>query len=389
MSAKIAYFVHDLTDPAVHRRIRMLRAGDAAVTPIGFRRTAAPIPLVEGIPAVDLGRTIDGALSKRVMSVIAALTKLGRLEEHVRDADTLLARNLEMLLLVARARKRYAPGTRLVYECLDIHRMLVSERLDASLLRLLESRLLRDVDLLLTSSPAFVRNYFLPRGISAPIRIVENKLLALDDNNLGVNRMLRSVGPPWRIGWFGMIRCHRSLDILSSIAREADGLVEVVIRGRPSAAVFRNFSEVISAMTHVHYAGPYHPTDLSRIYGDVHFIWAIDYYESGQNSAWLLPNRIYEGCAYGSVPLALAGVETGAWLAKRSVGIVLDEPLKERLVKFFKTLDQRAYEKLAQAVDTLPRVEVVSDRADCSDLVHALCSSPRDPSNVSTTRGAQ
>jgi succinoglycan biosynthesis protein ExoL len=157
--------------------------------------------------------------------------------------------------------------------------------------------------------------------------------------------------------------------------------VEVVIRGRPSPAVFRNFAEIISGKTHVHYAGPFQPNDLSGIYGDVHFVWAIDYYESGQNSAWLLPNRIYEGCAYGGVPLALAGVETGAWLAKRSVGIVLDEPLKERLVKFFQTLNQRAYEKLAQAVDTVPRVELVSDRADCSDLVQALCSSARNLSN--------
>ena len=35
---RIAYFVHDLSDPAVGRRVRMLRTGGAEVTVLGFRR---------------------------------------------------------------------------------------------------------------------------------------------------------------------------------------------------------------------------------------------------------------------------------------------------------------------------------------------------------------
>ena len=73
-----------------------------------------------------------------------------------------------MLLLASRARKRYAPAARLVYECLDIHRLLLSTRFDGALLRFLETRLWDEVDLLLTSSPAFVRNYFAPRRFCGP-----------------------------------------------------------------------------------------------------------------------------------------------------------------------------------------------------------------------------
>ena len=40
MAAKIAYFVHDLTDPAVHRRVQMLKAGGVAITP--YRVPARP-----------------------------------------------------------------------------------------------------------------------------------------------------------------------------------------------------------------------------------------------------------------------------------------------------------------------------------------------------------
>lgn len=372
MIAKVAYFTHDLSEPAVHRRLKMLLAGGAAATAIGFRRSSEPVATVEGVASIDLGRTADGMLLRRVLSVAGALATLGGVGEHVRGANVILARNLEMLTLAIRARKLYAPTAAVVYECLDIHRMLLSRRLDGRLLRLLENRLWRDVNLLLTSSPAFVQNYFIPRGFRPPIRLVENKVLMLDELSEPHRKRLLS-GPPWRIGWFGIIRCRRSLDMLCALARGAAGKVEVIIRGRPTKAVFQDLNELIARCPHVRFAGPYNnPADLAAIYGDVHFSWAIDYYEGGQNSTWLLPNRIYEGTLYRTVPIGVAGVETGRWLAKQGAGVVLDEPLEQQLVNFFRNLDNETYSKLAGQVEALPRTDLVSDQAECRALVEAL-----------------
>lgn len=374
MTAKIAYFVHDLTDPAVQRRVRMLGAGGAAVTPIGFRRGTQPVGAVEGVPAIEIGRSADGMLARRVLTVISALVKRGNLARYVVEADAIIARNLEMLVVAAEVRKRYAPDAKLVYECLDIHRMLLATRPDGALLRALEAKLWRQVDLLITSSPAFVRNYFTPRGFAAPIRLVENKVLALDEGCPSTAAPKRRSGRPWRIGWFGMIRCRKSLEILSSVARELDGAVEVVIRGRPSSAVFPDFDQAIAGRTNVAYLGSYrNPADLGEIYGDVHFVWAVDYYESGQNSAWLLPNRIYEGTCYGAVPIGLAQVETGAWLKEHGVGVVANEPTQAWLIDFFRRLDEGGYAKLANAVAALPREMLIADREDCRQLVEAVC----------------
>ena len=132
---KIAYFVHDLSDAAVHRRVRMMVAGGAAVTPIGFRRQPNPVRDVEGIAAIDLGRTEDGRLSRRLISVVGALLTAGRLAEPLDGADVILARNLEMLTIASRARKLHAPRARLVHECLDVHRLLLSPRPEGRLLR--------------------------------------------------------------------------------------------------------------------------------------------------------------------------------------------------------------------------------------------------------------
>jgi glycosyltransferase involved in cell wall biosynthesis len=371
---KVAYFVHDLFDASVHRRVRMLQAGGATVVLIGFRRGDETARSVEGALTIDIGRTRNGKLARRMVSVARALTTLGRLAEALQGVDAIVGRSLEMLPIAARARRLYAPRATLTHECLDIHRILLSQGIEGSLLRLFESRLWRNVDLLLTSSPAFIRHYFSPRRFPSPIRLVENKMLSLDQEARDERVTTPPPGPPWRIGWFGMIRCRRSVEILRKLAKEADGAVEVIIRGRPSDAIFPDFEAAIADAPHIRFEGPYrNPQDLPAIYGEVHFNWAIDYYEDGLNSSWLLPNRIYEGSAYGAVPIALARVETATWLARQGVGVVLDEPLDARLADFFASLDGTVFSRLAGEIASLPRARLVDERADCRELVRAIC----------------
>jgi succinoglycan biosynthesis protein ExoL len=372
MAPKIAYFVHDLTDPAVKRRIRMLELGGATVRPLGFRRSADSVATVGSVSVIDLGRTHDGMLARRAISVAAALLRLDTLAEYVRGCDVILARNLEMLVLAARARNLYAPHARLVFECLDVHSMLLSDHSAGRLLRFLEAKLLANVDMLLTSSPAFVRNYFAPRGCRVPVKIVENKLLPLDNSNYNAHRT-RPVGPPWRIGWFGMIRCQKSLEILTALARAMHGAVEIIIRGRPSASVFPDFDSSMSDRPHTLYAGPFrNPEDLPDIYQEVHFGWAIDFFEKDKNSKWLLPNRLYESSAYGAVPIGLSEVETGSWLKQQQAGVVISEPLDEQLIAFFQNLSQGSYAELVEAVRRIPQAKTVTGLSECTDLVAAL-----------------
>jgi len=350
----------------------MLMSGGSSVTPIGFRRSEHAPNVLAGTRAIDLGRTADGMLAMRALSVAATLAALGRMSEQVRGADVILARNLEMLAIAVCARHLYAADAPIVYECLDIHRLLLANNVQGRLIRSIESRLWKSVDLLLTSSEAFARNYFEPRRFPAPIRTVENKVL-LPENADSSIIMRPPPGPPWRIGWFGIIRCRQSLKVLSAVARAAGGAVEVIIRGRPSAATFADFASAVAGLPHVRFAGPYrNPDELPAIHSDVHFIWAIDYYESGQNSAWLLPNRIYEGSLYGGVPIAVADVETGNWLTKHGLGVVLADPLEERLAELLLRLDAGGYSQLADRVAALPRRTLVCDQTECRELVEAM-----------------
>ena len=369
---KIAYFVHDLDDAAVRKRCRMLKAAGADLTVIGFRRGETAPTTVEGAPAVDLGRTADAKLAQRCLSVLRNLVQVGRLKPFVRDADVIMARNLEVLLLARGARALIAPRAVVVYECLDIHRMMLGDGLASKALRGLERMLLGSIRRLIVSSPAFLNAYFVPRQrFDGPSLLLENKLLRLGGSLPPPPPARPPVDGPWRIGWFGVIRCQKSLDMLCALAEASEGRLEVVIRGRPARHEFRDFDAQVAAAQGVRFEGAYTPDDLPRCYGEVHFAWAIDYFEEGQNSTWLLPNRLYEAGAHGVPPIALVDVETGHWLAAREAGLLLGDPVAE-LGAILKTLDAPGYEALRAGIAAIPVDAFVAGEDECRRLVAAL-----------------
>ena len=373
---KILYLVHDLSDAAVRRRVMMLRDGGAAVTLAGFRRAAEPVASIEGCPTINLGQTHNGAFLQRILSILRIVASLGKYRVLFAATDVVIARNLEMLAIGVRGRSLCSPPPVLVYESLDIHRLLLNQGPAGKILRGLEGWLSRRASLLLTSSPAFIREYFTPLShVRLPTHLVENKVYAPDMADV-VPPPARAPGPPWRIGWFGAIRCRKSLGILAEFARANEGRIEVIIRGKPALDEIPHFHAVVSATPHLTFAGPYrNPDDLAAIYGDVHFTWAIDMFEEGLNSSWLLPNRLYEGGLFGAVPLARASVETGRFLKCVGIGVLLNDPLPDALKDFFKTLTTKDYQNLAKSAMETPVSYWLSRKDDCVTLVRQLSAS--------------
>jgi succinoglycan biosynthesis protein ExoL len=372
---RIAYLVHNLADPAVAKRVRMLAAGGDTVQVVGFHRDA-PVARIEDIDAIDLGRTFDANFAHRFAMVSARLINLGW-AKALAGCDVLMARNLEMLVLAAALRRRYAPQASLVYECLDIHRLLLDGGVAGAAMRALERRMLRRIDLLVVSSPAFLHNYFEPRYRTErdpPALIVENKFAP--PSGLDVRPSLPTgiaAGPPWHIGWFGMIRCRKSLDLLCDLASRRPDLLRVTIRGRPSYTEFDDFDGQVAGTAGVSFGGSYRAEELAALYRSVHFNWAIDYFEEGANSHWLLPNRIYEGGAFRAVPIALPDTETARWLARRGLGVALD-PVTA-LEAFLAALTAERYAALRAASEAVPLEDFVADRSDCQRLRDALAHS--------------
>ncbi|NCP24911.1 MAG: glycosyltransferase family 4 protein [Erythrobacter sp.] len=361
----IGYLVHNLNDPAVERRCAMLERGGAKVKLAGFCRDAKLSDAIVRRQPFLLGRTQDSAMVQRILGTLRAAAFHGDLARYLGDCDALVARNLEQLG-VARAVVGDRP---LVYECLDIHHTLVGTGPLAKLVRAVEARLLPRVDLLWTSSMAFVDNHFAHTALDCPVELVENKLL-VDSVEDFPNIPQPDPHGKIRIGWFGMLRCRKTLAVLTDLVAAMPDRLEVLIAGKPSPAVFTDFEGQTARAEGITYHGPYRYNDLPDLYGRCHFAWTIDWFEEGLNSSWLLPNRIYESLAHGSVPIALADIAVGRWLRLHDAGLLIANP--DAIAAELARLTPEDIAAHQARVRAIPRRAVLADDRDCRGLVDTV-----------------
>ncbi|MGP3696220.1 glycosyltransferase [Rhodobacter sp. NSM] len=361
---RILYLAHDLDDSAIWRRVAMLRAGGATIELAGFRRREGPLPE----EATLLGRTADARMAQRAVSVLKAVTSLSRSLGGIAPPDVILARNLEMLALAARAKALW-PEALVVYEVLDIHRMMLGDGPRPKAMRALERRLLRRVGLVLTSSPGFINEYFQPyRQTRAPIRLVENKCFYAGAAVPAVPPR-RPVEGPITIGWFGILRCSWSLDCLDRVTRASPGRFRVLLRGKPALDQMPRFHETVAANPDLEFGGAYrNPEDLADIYGQVHLSWLVDRFDAGKNSDWLLPNRLYEGCRHHAVPVGLAGTEVANFLGDCGIGLTVPMPQSDEVSRLLATLTPERVEALRKRVSEIPAAVWTTGPEECQDI---------------------
>jgi succinoglycan biosynthesis protein ExoL len=369
----VLYLAHDVADPAIRRRTLTLEAGGANVTVAGFRRGADTVA-ENGL--IELGVTRDGRFGQRIAAVAKAVMLLRHKLRGARKPGIIIARNLEMLALANRANAIFGGDVPIVYECLDIHRLLLRKDLAGRGLRAAEHYLGRNVSLLVTSSPAFIENYFRPVSrLKAPVLLLENQVIDLTDGAALQTARPRppQPGEPWKIGWFGALRCSKSLKLLAAFTRAMDGKFEIVLRGRPAYSEFDDFDGFVANEPFMHFHGAYkNPEDLARIYDEVQFSWGIDFFEEGLNSSWLLPNRLYEGCRYNAVPIAMRGTETARFISAKHIGLVLDRADSAALATLFAGMTPERYLAEFGKVAATGSQSWVFDRADFQRLVNRL-----------------
>ena len=326
---KIAFFGHDASDAAIRRRVVALEAAGYPVTGFMMRRDEDRPRLWEN---VDLGQTYDGAYGQRLQAIYQGSEIALRHQDVLRDAGLFYARNLDMLICTIIVRQRLGLAIPVVYECLDVHHLLSQQNVMGLALRAVERRLIRETSLLVYSSPAFEREYFAKHfaGLYQPF-LLENRLVPGETLAARLRQASTSSGK-LRIGWFGILRCARSLSLLTALAAQYPEDIEIIIRGIPAETQVPDFAAEIAAHPNIHFGGPYEaPQDLDEIYNSVDLVWAGDFYQAGQNSRWLLPNRIYEGGYFATPAIAPAASETGNWVSRREAGFSLPEPLEVSL----------------------------------------------------------
>ena len=369
----ILYFAHDIGDAAIWRRVEMLRIGSASVQLVGFQRGNLTAP--DG--AIVLGRTYDGRFVARAAAVVRLLPVIGRrLSSLVSKAppDVVIARNLEMLALALSFARTFPANPPVVYELLDIHRLMLRQDSIGRLLRGIEARLLRRTEQIHVSSPGFIKNYLRVYHQDLPeTLLLENKPLPTRETK-NANLRLDPISPGQvSIGWFGILRCSWSLYVLDSITRAAPGRYRVILRGRPARDVLVDFDEVVDANPDIEFFGAYAwPDDLPAIYTDCDLAWLIDRFDKGLNSDWLLPNRLYEGARFSAVPVVLTGTQVADYVRSMGFGVQVCSADGPSVTAALSTLTDNDIAAERKKLTDIPNSVWEAGTEDCTRLIGHL-----------------
>ncbi len=325
---------------------------------------------------VDLGRTRDGAFLKRVLRIFSGARLAAKSRDALAAVDVIYARNLDMLACAFLAKRHAKLDTPVIYESLDVHRLLTRGDVVGMLLRWVEKSLLRRTVGLVVSSPAFLSNHFEKHypGLYTPF-LVENRLATGSDfgprPDAGDHSAAQD-GGRFVLGWVGNLRCQRSFGLLCDLADRFPDTLEIRLHGQPARNEIPVFEPKIDARSNMIFAGRYRsPEDLADIYVGLDLVWAGDFMEAGYNSVWLLPNRIYEGGYFGIPAVAPKATETAAWIEQKACGFTISEPLSETLPKLIAAVmqDRSALESYRNRLLELPNEVFIQPKGFFSEVI--------------------
>ncbi len=353
---ELLFFCPDVTDASTLKRVQQFIDHGYRVTVFSFRRSRYNTAYQPPWPNVPLGFTADARYLHRLRALLCAIPVLFAHRAALGRAAVLYARNIDQLFLALLARLIAFSRAPVAYEVLDIPSILMQRGLMPALLRTIERLCLKGVRLLVVSSPAFHRNYYVAvQNYRGRWFLLENKLHPPISRPPPSVRSAAERDRIWVVGYFGLIRGESTVALIARLAERLQGRVRFKFAGILTTVDQARFDELVRRCPNVVYDGPYLPQqDLERLYRDVDFAWALDLEHTDHNSRWLMPCRFYEAGYFGIPCLAVHSFEVGAMIEAHRIGWTFDVPLEELLVRFFERLTPADYERIRGRLRSVP-----------------------------------
>lgn len=360
----IAFFAHERGDARVMKRIAALQDQGRKVIGFTFHRERDKADVPPTWENIHLGTTYNRRYFQRLWALAKSAGVLWANRDRIAKCGVIYVVNTDNGLLALLARFFSGRRVPLVLELADIQPVMVGQGMASKVLRAIERFVLDRTALLVTTSPGFVREYFQPvQEYDGEVFLLENKVYPsrrLPEPSSGRDPL--SGGKPWVIGCFGALRCRRSMEIMHELASELGDRVHIVLRGYPAGTIAEEFDGLLGDLPNLEFGGSYfYPDELAEMYAAIDFNWAIDMSDPNGNSAWLLPNRIYEGGCFGVPVLGATETETGRWIEERALGWTFAEPLAGNLAEFLMSLDVKDWQLVKGRCLEHPRGEFTGE----------------------------
>ncbi len=326
-------------DAYSHKRMRNLVSEGVTPLVLGFDRDHYPAD-DSCLDYISFGQIEHGSYGRRIMKYLKAMW---RVIQVTRNQDVIYCFGFDMLMIAIISKLFTFSRVKLVYEVADIRPIQLKKGLVSQLIRLIERLMLKLVTLVVVTSPAYIESYYkkVLNANKCEYIVVENKLDATQEpqkNNKIINKKNRDY---LVVGFFGVLRCERSWEILKLVALKSDGRVKVLLRGVPLSP--KDIEEQSQSIENLSYAGPYKsPIDLPSLYDSVDLVWACAPYDETDlgDCDWKRTNRFYESCYFGKPLICQRGTEDSKVVQEKDLGLVLDLSDVESSVEKILSLSQ-------------------------------------------------
>ena len=325
-----------LGQPRHSKRIAMLKQAGYTVEAIAFERDyhsgRMPDCSVE-----KLGKIAHGHYLQRVLKIISAIPAMRR---ALKRNQIVYAFGTDMALMAHVAGLGLKRS--LILEVGDIRKAQIAKGLKGRLVRMLERYVIGARRLLVVTAPGFIDAYYrqwLKTSVSAIV--IENKLDFSPDDDVFQNQTqcpsagLPLVDRPLRIGYFGLLRCDWSWQVLEELALSQQGKIEIVAAGYVMRPI--DLAERAAKFENIRYLGEYRsPQDLPNLYGGVDIVWACYPPPGPVNSDWqwaqsiCRSNRFYESCFFKKPIISVAGSGDAHEVERYNIGLIVrDQSIKK------------------------------------------------------------
>lgn len=315
-----------LGHPRDSKRIDMLLDGGFKVSAVAFDRNyhnaRNPSCKIKILGVVEHGKYVS-----RIFKMARVLPLF---RKEIKKCDVIYASGPDMALL------SYISGMGLkkpiILEVGDIRKIQVDKGLKGFLMRCLDKFIVNKSAMLVATTDAFIDNYYRKwLGTKTPAMVIENKLERKIKSNLNeLVEVEENVYTDYhlKIGYFGVLRCDWSWQILKELAISEKDKFEIVIAG--VSMLKEDITNIAKEYDNIKFLGSYNsPQDLSKLYAKVDLIWGC--YPSpnviDKNWRWAQlicrSNRFYESCNFKRPIISMEGSGDAKVIEKFNIGKII------------------------------------------------------------------
>lgn len=372
-SLRVLSVLQTLGQPRHSKRITMLQQVGFSVEAVAFERDYHSGRMPD-CPVESLGKIAHGRYLQRILKIVAALPAMRR---AIRRNDIVYASGQDVAFMALIA--GLGLGKPVVLEVGDIRELQVASGLKGRIVRTIDKHFVNACSLLVATAPGFIDTYYRQwLKASVPAMVIENKLessFAEETISKEITNPLKGrslVDRPLRIGYFGLLRCDWSWQVLEEFAMARPQGVEIVLAGYPMKPI--DLPERSEKLSNVEFLGEFRsPHDLATLYGKVDLVWGCYPYPNpgDWNWRWARTNRFYESCFFQKPIISLARSGDASDVKRYNIGLIIKDQDVQKVVDKLCNIKAEDLETWKHNMAKLPR-EVYIYTTETNELKNTL-----------------